>query len=227
MRSARTSASASTAYVTIGHGLTAAIRATRGSSKFSTATTVRRQRGHELALRPRHALEVTEELDVRHRNARDDADIRAADRRQATDVACPAGAHLQDDPLDIVRRIQERQGEPELIVERPLAGGHPEGRREAGLQQILGRRLADRARDADHPALHALARQDPELQQRQGGVRYDDRRAADGLSLCEVGGGSTIECVADELVSVAFGDDGNVELPGQHRPRVDARPRRR
>ena len=184
-----------------------------------------RQCGHELALRPGHPFEIAEELHVRHGDTRHDADIRSAHVGQARDVTRPARAHLEDDPLDIVRRIEEGKREPELVVEGPLAGCHHERRGEASLEQVLGRRLADRARDADHPALHALAREQAETKERHGGVLHDDRRPTDGLPLGEVGGRPALEGRADELVPVTLGDDGNVELPGQHRSGVDARSR--
>ena len=188
MRSARTSASASTAYLTIGHGLTAAIRATKGSSKFSTAS-------------PFGGNAVTSSLFARATPSRSPKYSTCAMATlvtmptsgrptvgQATDVACPAGAHLQDDPLDVVRRIQEGQREPELVVERPLAGRHPEGRREAGLRSrsLVVVLPTEPVMPTTPPSMRSRART-PELQERHGGVRDDDRRAADGLSLCEIG----------------------------------------
>ncbi len=140
-----------------------------------------RQCGHELALRPGHPFEIAEELHVRHGHARHDADIGSAHVGQAGDVTRPTRSHLEDDPLDVVRRIEEGQREPELVVEGALAGCHHEGRREAIPEQVLGRRLADRAGDADHPALHALAHEQAKTKERHGGVPHDDRRPADGL----------------------------------------------
>ena len=49
----------------------------------------RRQRRHELALRPGHPVEVTEELHVRHGHAGHDADVRTTHLGQARDVTAP------------------------------------------------------------------------------------------------------------------------------------------
>ena len=46
-----------------------------------------------------------------------------------------------------------------------------------------------------------------------------------GFACGEVGRGTSLERAADELVSVSFSDDRNVELSRQHRSGVDARSR--
>ena len=66
-------------------------------------------------------------------------------------------------------------GQAELVVEGPLARRHHERRRQAARQEVLGRRLADRTRDADHAAVHPVARELPELHERGRGVV--DRRS--------------------------------------------------
>ena len=185
----------------------------------------RRQRRHELALRPGHSIEIAEELDVRHGDAGHDANVGAADLRQAGDMTSAPGAHFEDDPLDVVRRVEQGQGKPELVVEGPLVRRHPEGRGEAAVQQVLGRRLADGSRDADHPTIHLLACQAAQTKERCAGVRHDDGRPADGLPFRQVGRRASLEGRADEVVPVTVGDDGNVELTRQDRSGVDARSR--
>ena len=201
------------------------MRATYGSSKFKTATPVGGSAATSSLFAAGHPFEIAEELHVCHGDTRHDADIGSAHLGQARNVTCAPRSHFEDHPLDIVRRIEEGEREPELVVEGPLAGCHHERRGEASLKQVLGRRLADRARDADHPAFHALAREQAKTKERQGGVLHHDRRPTDGLSLGEVGGRPALEGCADEFVPIALGDDGNVELPRQHRPGVDARSR--
>ena len=92
-----------------------------GSSKFKTATPDGGQRRHELALRPRHPVEVAEVLDVGHGDAGDDPDHRAGHLGQTADVPGATGAHLEDDPLCVVGCVEQRQGEAELVVEGTLA----------------------------------------------------------------------------------------------------------
>ncbi len=182
-----------------------------------------RECGHQLALGPGDAFEIPEVLHVGLGDARHDADVRKADLGQARHVADAAGAHLQDHPLDIVRCIQEGERESQLVVERPLARRHPEGRGEALPQQVLGRRLAHRARDADHTAIHVLAREQTQLHECDGRVSHDDRGRADGLPGGEVGRGSSFEGDGDELVPVALGNDRNIEPARRRRAGVDGR----
>ena len=181
----------------------------------------RRQRSHQLALGPGHTVEVTEVLHVGHGDARHDADVRTTHLGQARHVSHAAGAHLQDNPLGIVRCVEEGERESQFVVEGPLARRHREGRDKTVAQEILRRRLADRARDADHAAVHALACDQTQLHQCGGRVRHDDGGRPDGLPCREVGRGSPVQGGADELVPVAFGDDGNVELVRRCRPGID------
>ena len=183
------------------------------------------QRRHQFALGPGHAVEIAEELHMRHGHTGDDTDIGTAHVGQAGDVAGASRSHLQDDPLNVVGSIDQGQREAQLVVEGPLAGRHAEGRRQAAAEQILRRRLAHRAGDADHRALHAVAGDRTQTKERHGGVLDHDRRRSDGFPCGEIGRGSPLEGRADELVPVALGDDGDVELPRHCRPGVDARSR--
>ena len=221
--SARTSASAPTAYPSTGHALSDAMARTRGSSKFRTATTRGRQGGHELALGAGHAVEVTQVLHVRHVDAGDDADVGTCDLGQPRDVPHAPDPHLEDHPPRGLRRVEQRQREAQLVVEGALAGGDAERRRQTAGQEVLGGRLAHRTGDADRAA-DPTAGQRPEAQQRGRGVADTDGRPADRLLRGEVGRRAGLERRRDEGVTVALGHDGSVELPGPDRPRVDARP---
>ena len=180
-----------------------------------------RQRSHQLALGPGHTVEITEVLHVGHGDARHDADVRATHLGQARHVPRAAGAHLQDHPLGIVRCVEQGEREPQFVVEGPLARRHPKGRDKTLAQEILRRRLADRARDADHATVHVVACDQAQLHECGSRVRDDDGGRPDGFLRREVGRGSPFQGGADELVPVAFGDDWNVELACHCCPCVD------
>ena len=181
----------------------------------------RRKRGDQLALGPGHTVEIAEVLHVGHGDARHDAGVRTTHLGQARHVPRAAGAHFQDHPLGIVRCVEEREWDSQLVVEGPLARRDPEGRDETVAEEVLGRRLADRARDADHAAVHVLSCDHAQLHECGGRVRDDDGCRPDGFLCRQVGRGSPFQGGADEHVPVAFGDDGNVELARQCRPCVD------
>ena len=93
------------------------------------------------------------------------------------------------------------------------------------MEQILGRRLADGARDSDHAGIHPLTGELAETKERRCGVPHDDCGPAAGLPFRQVGRRAALERRADEVVPVALGDDRNVELPRDDRPGVDTRSR--
>ena len=70
----------------------------------------------------------------------------------------PARAHLDDDRLGAVRRVEQRERHAELVVERPLAGRGDQPLARMRRQQVLRRRLADGPGDADHRARQTRAR---------------------------------------------------------------------
>ena len=54
-----------------------------------------------------------------------------ADVAQPRDLAEPAHAHLEHQHLGVVGRAEDRHRQALLVVEAPLVGGHPHGRRRA------------------------------------------------------------------------------------------------
>ena len=178
---------------------------------------------HELALRPRHPVEVAEVLDVGHGDAGHDPDHRAGHLGQTADVPGVTGAHLEDDPLCVVGCIEERQGEAQLVVEGTLARRRPKGRRQAGLHEVLRGRLAHRTRDPDGAAgIDAIARDPPQAHQCGGGVGDGDGGCPARLACAQVRRRPGCEGSGNELVSVALGHDRHVQLSGRQGPRVDA-----
>ena len=135
----------------------------------------------------------------------------------------PAGAHLEHDPARVVGRVQERQREPELVVEGALARRSGKCRGETAVEEVLGGGLAHGAGDPHHTP-DPGARQHAEVHQRSGGVGNDHGRSPCGLAHRQVGGRPGLEGGADELVPVALGDDRDVELARPDGPGVDAGP---
>ena len=121
---------------------------------------------------------------------------------------------------------QEGQGQSEVVVEVALGLEDPEAGGEQGGGEVLGRRLADAAGDADdldRPPAEDLAGEGLE---RGHGVRDQDEaeaggsvrdRAGDDRAGRARGGGGD-----DEVVPVALPGDGEEELAGRGQPGVDA-----
>ena len=124
-----------------------------------------------------HALDAADAFGVRFGDRGDDTDRRLGDGAQAGDLAEPAHAHLEHEHLDVVGRTQDRDGQPLIVVERPLVGGGTPAGPQHGSGKILHGRLADRPGDADHGARQPGAAPAGEVEQRPRGVVDDDRRA--------------------------------------------------
>ena len=224
--SARTSASAPTPYPSTGHALSDAMARTRGSSKFRTARPDAGRAATSSPLARATPSRSPRDCHVRHVNAGHDADVGTRDLAQPFDVAHTPDPHLEDHPPRILRRVEQRQGEAQLVVEGTLARGGAERRRQAAGQEVLGGGLAHRPRDADRAA-HPIAGQRPEAQQRGGGVADTDGGPAQRLLRGEVGRRARLERCRDEGVAVARGHDRDVELPRPDRPASRCSRRRR
>ena len=181
----------------------------------------RRQRGDELALGAGNTVEVAEVLDVGHGDAGHDADLGPGHPGQPLDVAHATGAHLEHHPLRIVGSVEQRQGQAELVVEGALAGRGREGPGQAGTEEVLGGRLADRPGDPDH-AVDAAPRQHAQVHERHRRVGDPDGRPAERRPHGQVGGGTGVERSSDEGMPVPVCDDRHVELPRRQGPGVDA-----
>ena len=135
----------------------------------------------------------------------------------------PAGPHLEHDPRDVVGCVEQRQREPELVVEGALARRERERRSETAVEQVLGGGLAHGAGDPHHT---------PDPRARAAAPRSISAAAVSGTTTAvplglahrQVGGRPGLEGGADEVVPVAFGDDRDVELARPDGPGVDAGP---
>ena len=117
--------------------------------------------------------------------------------------------------------LRSVRGRPSsLLKERSLAAVRKD-RGQAGTEEILGGRLADRPGDPDHAA-DAAAGQHAEVHERERRVGDPDRRPAERRLHGQVGGGTGIERSGDEGMPVPVCDDRHVELTRRQRPGVDA-----
>ena len=139
------------------------------------------QRRHELALGPRHAVEVAEELHVCHGDAGHDADVGPRHPGEALDVARAAGAHLEHDPASVVGCVQERQREAELVVEGALARRERERRAETAVERSLVVVLPTEPVIPTTPPTRVRA-STPRSIKRGGGVGNDHGRPPGGLA---------------------------------------------
>ncbi len=121
---------------------------------------------------------------------------------------------------------EEGQGQAEPVVEVALRPQDAEAGREELGGELLGRRLADAARDPDDPdgvggedrAGQALEGRDRvrDLDQPEAGDGDGDGPRNDGPGRAPGGGGG------DEVVAVPASGDGEEELAGDGQPRIDA-----
>ena len=120
------------------------------SSALRTASPSARQRVEQLALHPGDARPAAEVLGVRQPDVRDDADGRARDLGRGR-RCCPRTARPSRRRRPRVRGIgaEQRERQAGLVVERTRARVHPEGRPQRRRGEVLRRRLARRAGDAD------------------------------------------------------------------------------
>src|SRR4051812_23264870 len=81
-----------------------------------------------------------------------DADLRRRDATEIRNVPRAARAVLADERARLLGDREHRERQAELVVERALGRHRWTGDRERLREQVLGRRLARRARDADDGA---------------------------------------------------------------------------
>src|SRR5438046_539146 len=169
--------------------------------------TVGRKCRDELALREAHSLDRLDELEVHGTDVRDDADLRARDRGQVRDLAEAAHRELEDADLRVGLEPAERQRNADLVVEARLRRDRARGGCAERRENVLRRRLAHRAGDADHTCIAAVAhrRRDPR-QRRERIVGNESRR------------GAALERLVDELRAAADRDE---QVAGDDSPGID------
>ena len=110
-----------------------------------------RQRGNELALRANDAVERLDELEVNRPDIGDDTDLGPSDLAELGDLAKSPHRELENADLAVGLQTAQRQRDADLVVEAPLVGDRTRRRCAKSGEQVLGRGLAHRARDPDHP----------------------------------------------------------------------------
>ena len=108
-----------------------------------------------------------------------DADLGPRVGREFPNLAEAPHRQLENAELGVLLETTQRQRDPELVVEAALGGDCAPLRRADRAEQILRRRLADRARDRDDAGARAVP--DPLSQGGERGewiVGYERRRGA-------------------------------------------------
>ena len=151
-----------------------AIAATRGSSALSTAVPAGgRARTSSALARATPSIPPT-------RSVCDGATfvttpmVGTGDGGQAGDLAEPAHPHLQHQHVDVVGRPQHGDREALLVVERAIVGGDPPTGADRRRHEVLRRRLAHAAGDADHGGGGRESAARPRRQIHQGRSRVGD-----------------------------------------------------
>ena len=124
------------------------------------------QRRDQLALRPLHAFERADQLEVDRPDVRDHADVRPRDPAEVGDLAEAAHRELEDADLGVRLEAAERQRHADLVVEARLRGDRAGGRSAERGEDVLRRGLAGRAGDADDARVGAVANERAERGER-------------------------------------------------------------
>ena len=141
------------------------------------------------------------------------ADVGPRERREPRDLAEAAHAHLDDADLGVGLEPAERERHAELVVVVPLGRDRaPVGRAERG-EDVLRRRLAGRAGDADDARPRAVAHL----------AARSSASAACGSLGHERRGGAAGERVRDEVGARRRRGDEEVALLDPPRVDLDAR----
>ena len=184
-------------------------------SSRSTGNSFRHDRGaagrecrNQLALRPLHALERADQLEVHGPDVRDHADVRAGDPAEVGDLAEAAHRELEDADLGVGLEPAERQRDADLVVEARLRGDRAGRRRAERGEDVLRRRLAGRARDPDDARVRAVTHERAERGERLERLVREQRRrgAADERLVAELG------APADRDEQIAVLDAARVDL---------------
>ena len=164
------------------------------------------ERGDELRLRASDAVHRADELEVHGPDGCDHADVRPRDRAELGDLAEAAHAHLDDADLRVGLEPAERQRHAQLRVVAPLGRDRARDGLAERREDVLRRRLARGAGDADEASAAAGAEHLADHGHRRELVARDERRRA------------PLAGVGDEVAPAADGDE---EVAGPDPARVD------
>ena len=143
-----------------------------------------RERGDERGLLGGDRLHRAHLLEVDGAQGGDDPHLGLGDPGELGDLPAPAHAHLEHEHLGADGRAEDRQRQPDLGVEVALVGDDAELLAEHRAQEILGRRLADAAGDADDRAGQGAAPVAGQALQRvERVVRREDHGVVGGLGV--------------------------------------------
>ncbi len=141
---------------------------------------VSRQRGRQLALGCRDALQAAELPRMRVPHAEHRPEPGRRDRAQLRDVPEPARGQLRHEVAGLPGDLQDSQRMADLIVERITRRDRRAELLDQLRRQVLGRGLASRPGDADDSEIRCPVDDSTgELAERGLHVGHDDRRAAD------------------------------------------------
>ena len=151
----------------------------------------------KFSLRGSNALETTEATHVGVAHTQLDGHIRGNDVRQVRDMAGTRRAHLQDQVSRRLVSLQDRQGQPDLVVERQF-GGHRRPVSAHDLEeQVLRGRLAHGPRHRD------------DVQRPSGSQRLDVRASKGTQRLSRI----LDDDLRHGLVNLVLDDDGDRSAP--------------
>ena len=148
----------------------------RSSSALATSTVERRGALENLGLRVGDGVDRREEPQMRLADVGPDPDVRFSDAHQRADFAGVIHPQFDDRDLRPLPQLDERQRQPDVVVEVPAVADHAIPRREKLRRHFLRRGLAGAAGDRhDLRARRAPHRLRQRLQRRRRVVDLDDR----------------------------------------------------
>ena len=132
----------------------------------------------------------------------DSRDLGAGNGRQVGNLPRMVGAHLQDQII-LVARLQQGQGQAEVVVQIAPRRPHPARLAQDGGEHLLGGGLAVAAGEGEDAAGEPVAMGCGELAEGQSGVRHLPLRQIDGQgSLDHEGRGTLITGAGGEVMAI-------------------------
>ena len=171
----------------------------------------------ELAFGADDTLERSETFEMRSADVGDQATIRAGDSAEVAYLAGVVRAHFDDGHLVRLREAKQREGYADVVVEVALRAERAEASGEDSGHELLCRRLAVRAGDANDGCVECFAMQSGEALQgledtvdaKESRIVRQRRIINDGVSAAVAerlqGKGITVEGVAFECEKEAAG----------------------